>query len=80
MYMNHHGKDIVIALDSQEEAAALLAVLSGTPTDDKSREFGNRVYAFFYQAIQKLATDFSKEVHGIHPFPHNPRKGRKESL
>ncbi len=81
MYMSHAGRDIVFAIDSQEEAKAILAVLTGTPAaDEKAWAFGQNAYTFFFQAVQKLATDFEKEVKGIHPFPHNPKKGRKDTL
>ena len=75
MYMNHVGRDITITLNTQEEAAALMAVLSGTPTDEGSRAFGNRVYAFFYEAVRKLAMQFDKENEGIRPSSRKPGKG-----
>lgn len=80
MYMVHQGKEVVIAPDSQEEAAALLAVLSGTPTDEQSRELGQRAYAFFFQAIQRLATNFEAEVKGIRSFPWQPKKTKRDSI
>lgn len=75
MYVNHVGRDITISLDTPEEAAALLAVLSGSPTDDKSKEFGHWIYMFFYGAVYKLATQFDKENEGIRPKPRKPGKG-----
>lgn len=80
MYLVHQGKEIVIAPDTQEEAAALLAVLSGTPTDEKSRELGQRAYAFFFQAVQKLAANFDAEVKGVHSFPWQPKKTTRDSI
>ncbi len=88
MYMNKVGNSITIALDSQEEANALLATLAGyqQPTKEAD-EFGKRVYTFFFQSVHKLATNFSKEVEG-HTilFPksadqyRDPRKGYRGSL
>lgn len=75
MYVNHVGRDITISLDSQEEAAAVLAVLMGSPTDERSRAFGAYVYSFFFEAVRKLATQFEKENEGIRPVARKPGKG-----
>lgn len=87
MYMNHVGNSITISLDNQDEARALLAVLSGTPMNNpKAEVFGKGIYTFFYQAIYKLAADFAKETKGQYLyFPHSdqrshPHKGHRGSL
>lgn len=82
MYMTLYGKEIVIAPETQEDAKALLAVLSGTPIDDKSRELGQSTYAFFFEAVRQLATTptFEEDVKWHRPFPYPPKHVIKESL
>lgn len=87
MYMNHVGNSITIALDSQEEAMALLATLAGTQqASNQADAFGKNIYAFFYAAIYKLATNFAKETAGHNlTFPNSdqrshPYKGHRGSL
>ena len=75
MYVNHVGRDITISLDSQEEAAAVFAVLTGTPTTERAHAFGAYVYGFFFEAVRKLATQFDKENEGIRPVARKPGKG-----
>lgn len=67
MEVNSRAGDIIIRFDNQQEAAALLAVLSGQAhlIDPKAAAFGNWMYAWFYEQVRKLGTDYAKETDGI---------------
>lgn len=75
MHVNHVGRDITIGFDSKEEAEALFAVLTGTANqiDPKQAEYGNWLYKWFFERVQKLATDYDKEVAGYLITPRSKR-------
>lgn len=66
MEVNSRAGDIIIRFDNQQEAAALLAVLSGQAhlLDTRSAEFGNWMYAWFFEQVRKLGTNYAKEIEG----------------
>lgn len=66
MEVNSRAGDIIIRFDNQQEATALLAVLSGQiSTDQRTAEFGNWLYGWFFEQVRKLSTNFDKELAGI---------------
>lgn len=67
MEINSRAGDIIIRFDNQQEAAALLAILSGQAhlIDPKAAVFGNWLYAWFFEEVRKLGTDYTKETAGF---------------
>lgn len=63
MHVNHCGKDLVIGFDSQEEAAALYAVLTNTPqtVSPEALARGQWMYAWFFNQVQRMAQSFDQE-------------------
>lgn len=63
MHLNRKGKEIVIALDSEEEAIGLHAFLSGTvhTVSPEIASKGQFIYNWFFSAIQKLAQSYKTE-------------------
>jgi hypothetical protein len=87
MEVNNHSGDLIIRFDTQQEAASLLAVLSGNAhtLDPKTAEFANWLYAWFYESVRKVATNFDKEIGTIRRSmtPKNyvpPNQGTRRSL
>lgn len=66
MEVNSKAGDIIIRFECQEEAEALLAVLSGQASlvDPRAAAFGNWLYAWFFDQVRKIGTDFAKETAG----------------
>lgn len=87
MEVNSRAGDIIIRFDNQQEAAAVLAVLAGQSTliDPQAAAFGNWMYAWFFDQVRRIGTNFEKEMAGIKrplspPSYIPPRQGFKRSL
>lgn len=68
MEVNQIGGDLIIRFDNQQEAAALLSVLNGQShtLDQRSADFGNWLYAWFYERVRRIGTQYAVENEGVH--------------
>lgn len=78
MYVNHVGRDITLGFDTKEEAEALFAVMSGNANmlDPKAAAYGQWLYGWLYEHVQKLATNFQAETQGFRESPRPPQNKR----
>lgn len=79
MHLNHVGRDITIGFDSEDEAKALFAVLSGTShtLDARLAEHGGAVYKWFFEKVQLLATEYARETAGYQATPRPPKRKKE---
>ena len=78
MHSAHNGRDIVIGIDSDGEAKALYGVLSGNTAGLSPEQiaFGQNLYKFFFESVQKLAVNYEEETRGFHKTSRPPRSTR----
>lgn len=64
MLVKRHSSELTIDLDRERDAKALHAFLTGNSSSVSPEDFemGKRIYQWFFEAVQVLATNYAEET------------------